>query len=181
MWKSVLSLAVGLLLTSILAGAQKPTSAEGQYGVWKQTIMSHPGNYESPSEQQFAAVVRRLDAGGGQADIGMVGLNNGHDISVQPLRVGRTPDDEERCERVGEATIDRLRGAGDNKWKVTERRLTFPVGEGVNALEIKVRLATPETRESQEMRLVIPLLAEAQFGVRRVTDIEKGCEIVAGP
>jgi len=180
MWTSVLSLAVGLLLTPILAGAQEPTSAEEQYGIWKQKAMSRPGNYENPSDQQFAAVLRRSEAGSAQADLGMVGLNNGFDIYAQPLVVRLTPDNEERCERAGEVMTDGARGAGDNKWKVTERRLTFPVGEGVNAVEIRVRLDTPGT-ESREMRLVIPLLAEAQFGLRRVMESEKRCEIVDGP
>jgi len=180
MWTSVFSFVVGLILTSVLAGAQESTSAQEQYDIWKQKVMSHPGNYENPSDQQFAAVVRRLDAGSVQADVGMVGLNTGYDISAQPLRVGRTSDNEEGCERVGEVTTSGVMGAGHNKRKVTEERLNLPANEWANAVEISVRLDTPGTA-SQEMRLVLPLLAQPQFGVRTATDSVKGCEIVEGP
>jgi hypothetical protein len=180
MWKSVLAFVVGLILTSIFAGAQGRTSAGEQYGIWKQKVMSRPGNHEGPSDQQFAAVVRRLDAGSARADLGVVGLNTGYDISVQPLRAGRTSGNGERCERVGGVTAVRARGAGYNVRKVTEERLTFPAIEGANAVEIRVRLDTPWA-ESQELGLVLPLRAEAQFGVRTVTDVVKGCEIVDGP
>jgi len=180
MWRSVLSFVVSLILTAILAGAQGGTSAEEQYGDWKQKIMSHPGNYEDPSDQQFAAVVRRLDAGSVQADLGVVGLNTGYDIFVQPLRVERTSGNEEKCERVGAVTTVRMRGAGHNTRPVTEQRLKVPVDESANAVEIRVRLDTPGA-ESGEMRLVLPLRAEARFGLRTVTDVGRDCEIVDGP
>ena len=178
MWKSVPSFVVSLALTSILAGAQESTSAEERYDAWKQKIMSHPGNYESPSDQQFAVVIRRLDAGSVQADLGMVGLNTGYDIFVQPLKVERTSDNEERCERVGEVATQRIRG-GDNRHKVSEERLKLSINGGANAVEIRVTLDTTPTK-SPEMRLVLPLLTESQFGLRTVTDAVKGCELVDG-
>ena len=179
MWKSVFSFVVSLILISILAGAQERAPAEEQYDIWKQKIMSHPGNYEDPSDQQFAAVLSRLDAGSVQAHIGVVGLNTGYDIFVQPLRVERTPDNEEKCERVGEVVTAGKRGAGHNKRQVTEERLNIPVNESANAVEIRVRLDTPGT-ESREMRLVLPLLAEARFGLRTSTDVVRACEVVDG-
>ena len=176
MRRAAVLMTLSMFLASASGGAQEPISANEQYDTWKRSILSHQSLYDKPSDQQFAAVIRRLDSGEVQLIVGMVGSNFGYDIYVQPLRINHGSGPEEKCEGVGEVVIERIRGGGQNRHKVTEKRLKFPINGGANAVEIRVRLDTIPTK-SPEMRLVLPLLPEARFGLRSVTDAENVCEM----